>query len=329
MILKVNEIEFELNRITQLCGQNLKQKKRLVKTLSKYFSSEKYAEYEQEESQSIMVNHEKVGRKYFKVYKIRDEDSLLGQIKLGRNTLMTNYLKKFLEQFDVQSRLAVIDEELSKIYIELNDEVLKRIGKIEFDYDLASIWDMIQKTSLYGEGECVLEEIENRELLKVFLNLLVQVNQEISEKTIVIFENMDHMISRDEYQSLIYSCKKIAETQDMYFLFTTSLEKYVCIDENLITGITVVNDQIFNFPEIEHLKDYIEDHYPYKKEYTDNELYKDLISIIHRIGKQEYLYEERQLVICKLINDTLLDREYRKYKATSLEEAFLQDSSVI
>lgn len=208
--------------------------------------------------------------------------------------------------------------------LRINKDLGESIGGLEMTYSLASVWDMIQKSELQAIDDGYIENKNGVELINIYLSLLIELLKNNPEKQLIIFENIDHMISVEEYKNVVNRCTQIAYEYDLYFMFTTSLSNYVTITDELIEGITVFNDEVFTFPEIERVCQYINDNYPFCKVFDIVDICIKLEKICHKIGKVGYLYEDQEMVICKLLNDTIIEKETKKTETNLMETHFLE-----
>ena len=80
-VTKQNEqYDLQFQRIVQLCGISFKKKKYILESLKKYFSSERYAPYEETMEENIYLDGALPGRRYFEIYAIADRSDLLDMI---------------------------------------------------------------------------------------------------------------------------------------------------------------------------------------------------------------------------------------------------------
>ena len=70
-------------------------------------------------------------------------------------------------------------------------------------YEVSNLWEMVQKSNVTGRGQSVLDDKSNYELLVIFLNLLEEILKSNPKKMMVLIENMDHFLIRDEYKSVL------------------------------------------------------------------------------------------------------------------------------
>lgn len=323
------KIEVELRNVSQLCGQNIKRKHVFVNALAKYFSNDKYTDVDVKYQQTIMIDDEQVGRNYMKVIRISGIEDILSSIKVGKTTLLSLYIKSKLEEFYCQEQLIYIDDKLSEIFNCMNHEIEKTIGNLQLDYSISDLWDIVQKSKVYSANGEPVDRKTPLELLHIFSKLLMANIMNTSEKVLLIVENIDHLLSIEEYKIFLHEMDKYGELYGVYTLVTTSLEGYALITENTIEGITVFNSADFGFPGKQRLLTFINENYPFNRKMECEEMFESLEKIIQKIGKIGYMIEDDDVTICKLINDTVIQTECRKHAENKAITAFLRGDLMI
>jgi hypothetical protein len=236
---------------------------------------------------------------------------------------MVEYVKQLMQKYDWQLHLRTINEELEEMFQMINTDI-NQLGDIELTYAMSDVWDMIQKTNVAGNDQSMLDDKDNYELLMIFLNLFEKVMKSNPRKMLVIIENIDHLIAREEYATILKKIQKIGMQYDVYFILSTSIDGYVGCDRELCLGITVFGDVDFQMPDFEELLKYIYDNYPCNKKLSEKQIQDILIKIIQKIGQDEFLYSVEESVICKLINQTLMLNKKWLDTEKLLEIAFLK-----
>lgn len=324
---KTYEIGFE--PIMQFCGQNILLKNSILEIIKKYFSSSKYSDYEENIKCNIYIEGNEYGRKAFQIYNISGKNDLISEIKITKNSLLSFYIKNLINKFDCQVYINKIDDELTEIFNIVNDK-MKEIGKLSLSYAISDIWEMIQKTEILGATED--EFIENKsavELIEIYLNLLEKSMVYEPNRSLVIFENIDHMISVNDYKKIISVANKMTIDYDIHFIFSTSIDGYCIIDYGNEMGINVFNIMIYALPEWDRLKAFIYENYPYEKDLSDDEIRKGVEAIIHKIGKVNSLTEIQDIIFLKLINKSLAINESLENKTFMPELCFLNSANMI
>ena len=103
MILSINDrLELNIESITQLCGINVQKKNNIIQNIIKYFSTTKYAEYEDKDDCVIKIDDEVVGRKYYTTYYISNINDLISNIQISKNSIMKKYVYYVNSKYDNQ-----------------------------------------------------------------------------------------------------------------------------------------------------------------------------------------------------------------------------------
>lgn len=313
--------EIELNPLTQLCGMNLPKKKYILTSLHKHFSSAKYLDYEKNYVQNVQMEDKDVGRKYFKTYYLKEREDYINGIKLGKTSLMMQYLSDRIQEFHYQKSLEEIGEQLQRIFLALNEEVFASVGNLEFRYEEKDLFSMVQSTEICGRDEKPLEMTDLWELLQMYLNVFLEVYQNKPEKTLIIIENIDHLLTEKEYLELCKWIEEIVQKYDIWFLLTTSLPGFVYLSEESMSGLNIVNDLIYPMPSCEKIVEFLQNNYPCS--YAGEEWREELKSIIHYIGKEGVTLYPAGMVMLKLMNQTMCVETNVKRGLNQVENSFL------
>ena len=102
-----------------------------------------------------------------------------------------------------------------------------------------------------------------------------------------------------------------------------------CQGKGFGSAVHVYNEDDFIFPEIEKVQNFVNNHYPYYKEWSKEELYKAIKNNVHKIGMKGYLEEDKNIVVLKLINDTFIEKEVKKEQAHLEESSFLLHGNML
>ncbi|MBD5096193.1 MAG: hypothetical protein HDT40_04155 [Lachnospiraceae bacterium] len=315
--------KFELKPITQICGQNIITKKYIIESIRRYFSGYKYAETKNRWRDNIEIDGELVGRKYYEIISISGKADLLEHIKMSKQSLMTEYLTEIINDYESQQSMEVIGCQIEKIFMELNNR-LNDIGNIELTYSVSAVWDMIQKSYITSSGEENIEDMNGYEMYCIFFNILEKVMNFKPKRLWVILENIDHLVSSEEYEELYTRMHKISQNYEIYFIISISLDRYAIINKSTIEGVVIINNEILQLDELHNIKEFIEYNYPYNKEFDSEKIIGILRRIVHKIGKKGYLTSVEDNVVCKVFNDTLLEKEKIDYSCKKVELAFLE-----
>lgn len=321
--------KINLQQITQLLGINMKKKQFILDSLGKFFSGARYSFYEENMQDNVRVEGQKVGRKYFDCHRIHTRESLIKDIKLSKTSMMMQYLLARYTDFECRLEQDAIVEHLEKLYLNINEELGKSIGNIEIGYDMKNMLEMISESVVYGLEGKEIEQLSNYELLETYMDLLVQMQEREPKKTLILIENIDHLLDYKEYQKIYLKIKQIAEEYDCWFLFSASIQGYVILDTENVEELQVVNDIVFSFPSYEHIYTFLKEEYPIEHEWSEIEVLEGLKDIIQYVGKEESSIDLKGNVFLKLINQTLGVHTVTKSTVNSVEMAFLMDDDVI
>ena len=180
------------------------------------------------------------------------------------------------------------------------------VGDIEISFALSDFWDMVQKSEVSGIDDTELSDKSNAELILILLNIVDNVLKNNPKKTLILFENLDHLVSLKEYVEIIHAADTITKKYDLFFIFSSSLNKYVCCDIDFLEGISVFGDVHFQMPEYNRLYLFLKENNPNEKEFSNEHVQKIICNIIQSIGQSNFLNTVEENVVCKLINQTLL-----------------------
>ncbi len=313
--------EIELAPLTQLCGMDLIKKKYIVTSILKHFSSGRYLQYEKELLQNVRLEGKTVGRKYFKTYYLRGREDFISGIRLGKTSLMMQYLSDQIQKYECQKSLEEIDGQLHRIFMALNEGLFASVGNLEFRYEEKDLFSIVQNTEICGKDERPIELIDMWELVHMYLGILLEVHQKNPEKTLIVLENIDHLLREDEYAKLCTWIEKVGYKYDLWFLLTTSLPGYVYITRESMIGINIVNDLIYSMPSYDKVCEFLRNSYPCT--YLEEEWEMEFQSIAHYIGKEGMALYPKGMVLLKLFNSTICVENVVKNGLNQVENAFL------
>ena len=327
MKIEISEYEkkysFNLEKITQLCGQNVMKKTYIFESIRRYFSTYKYREEQNKWRENIKVDGEAVGRKFFEILSVSSMEDVLMTIKWSKQSLMMDYVKQLTQRFEWQTHMRVINEELEKMFQMMNLEI-NHLGKLELVFAMSNVWDILQKSEVVGIEQKILEEQDNYELLMIFMNLIEEVLKCNPRKMLVLIENLDHLVTREEYMCVLNKLNEITRKFDVYFVLSTSIDGYVKYDKELCSGIKIFGDVDFQMPEFDKIAEFINERYPYHKVLADEQIFNDLRMVTQKIGQSDFLYSVEESVVCKMVNKTLMLYDKWEKEEKALEIAFLK-----
>ena len=330
LILKnqYSKYEMSFNSITQLCGKNISSKRYVIDSLCKHFSSEKYKEYEDALINNVEIDGEVPGRKQWECYRIDSVESIISAIQMNKGSILGRCMKEYVGEFDCQKELMQIDAILLQVFARLNQTVLAN-ELVEIQYTQEDLFSMLQQTSIKTSDGRDIHVLNIIELLDVFIEIIEKQQELIPEKRLYIFENIDHLISKQDYWRLVAKCEQMSKESSVWFIFSTSLDGYVLINEETIESVNVFNEEVFVMPSLEHIICFLEANYPLEIEWNEDVIISKLSRVVHEIGDSDELLQPDELVVIKLINETNQIKNNWKKSPTSPEIQCLMDVSML
>lgn len=318
--------EIPLYSITQLCGENIEKKEFICYSLEKFFSLSKYMSWEEKYKDNIRIDGNEVNRQYFKSVAISSRDDLIKILKLSKTSMMMKYVEQCYMKFDYQVMLEQISDMLDQIFINMNNEIKSVIGNFELDYQKNNMINIVSSSEMCGCNEKPLESLSNKELFMGVIRLLAEIQKTNPQKILLIVRNIDHLLYFEEYCDLLKNIEYISRYSEIYSVFTMSIGNYVFIDTEKIEGVCVINEEIYNFPDMEHIKTFIKNYYPIKIELSEKKIYKCIQGIIHRIGKENEEINLKENVIFKLFQNSMCCKTAFDTDINNLEIAYLKNN---
>ncbi len=326
---KIELYEIEIRPITQLAGENINKKSYILNSLVKHFSSTKYMDFESDMVDNVLLEMQPVGRKYFNIVHIRKREDILDFLKITKTSMLFKYVHSLLNNFDMQVEMDVIERALANIYEQLNLEIGKNINSLLLSYDSEKIFDIIQQSSVKDLAGRELDALDNLSLLQNLFGLVSELQEQNPQKQIIVIENIDHMLEYSGYVQLYKKAQEITDRYDVWFVFSTSLEGFVVIDDENICGINIINDMVYGMPDVEKISAFIMQQYPYYIQKEDTKIQEWLRQIIQKIGKHKVVNDMRSNVILKMINRSMCLNYEEKCTLNSMESSFLLDQTLI
>lgn len=299
IIVKNKQENYELNLqpITQLCGKNIQKKKFILNSLAKHFSSSKYMAYENDFVENILLDESVPGRNYFGVSVIKSREDLVTEFKLKKTGMLKNHLDYILSDFEQQVELDKIQMILNSIFDRINTEFLNGKSNLRFEFYEKNIFEMVQCSDIRVFDERCIEELCNFDLMTDYLKLIQEIQKNDNKKRMLIFENIDHLLSQAEYIDFMNQLKQLVCRYDLWCIVTSSIDGYVFIDDEFFSGIHCINDIVYDMPEYEETKQFMEFHYPINQQFEKEEFDEILMSAVHNIGINNRSYDLRGLIL--------------------------------
>lgn len=316
--------ELEICCVTQLCGRNIQLKNYIYESIRRYYGGYKYSEQQNKWRDNVFVDEVNTGRKKYEVISISSIEDLITYIGLNKKSLMVEYLKNIIDECKYHNMVESINDDVERVLIKINDEI-KRLGDVEICYDNKYLWDVICNSKIKTTTGYELYDLNNKELYNIFLNTLQEMLAYKPREVLVLFENIDHFLYKNEYYELVGKMIEVSDTFNVVFINSMCLDDYLYTDERIYSGINVFNDEIYNLPSKERLEDYISNNYP-KNISLDR---MNLDAIIGKVGNRicggNNLYTIDEMVVLKLINSSMNKTENLEIcEGNQLEIAYLK-----
>ncbi len=325
MKLKFNEFEIDILPFVQLCGMNCKKKEFIINSIEKHFSSGKYKDYEKEYQECFLVDGQILGRNYFKTYSIQNREDIIRYIQISKSSIMMQYFSNCLTEYNCTQDMSVIVERLENIFQNINETFLENGSKVKLSFEENNIFNLIQNAKVESYDGQDIHMLNNLELLTEFLQLIEKNLLYQPGKILLIFKNIDHLLERQEYQLFVDKVEKISNGFDVSIICTLSIEGYVDIRKQFFEGIHIINDVVYQMPELERVKEFVQDHYPSGRIVSEKDVQNFCKEIMHKIGCDRYKLITRENVYLKLLNDSLVLRQKESENLDKMELDFIMD----
>lgn len=300
-----SEIEISLTSVTQLVGMNDVTKDYIVQSLFKHFSKYRYSDDEYKQAENIKIDMLTVGRSYYDCSVVSSINDLYFELSQKKSCLLSDYVSYALCNINVSYALQKLNDDLSGLSQELIiflqlDKMLLDVELL--DFELSSILKNQLMMKLKGEENLSLVDTKALDLLITYIELMIKLDGKIPTKRLIIFNNLDRMLELEEYDVFVNHLISVVSTHDFTFIVTSSKENYVTINSSLIEGINVINEGVFNADSLEQMMVYVVNHYPYYKEFTDEEFIALLKPVMHKIGSKSGFIDVESQVVLKILN---------------------------
>ena len=324
MIMSVDDkYVIDIEGITQLCGIDIQKKNYIIQKLVKYFSSAKYAEYEEVDNSVIKIDGEIVGRKYYTSYYITNVNDLINNIAISKNSIMKKYVDYVNSAYDNQIIYEDIIAGYEKIFAKINNTLKESDINLMMDFVEEKITDVTQLAVTRTSELGYIERMSNYELYMEYVKILQAYYKTNPDKILLVLENVDHYLNKEQYHSLMCELERMTSELDICIIVTTSIRGYVYISKNNITGINVINDEIFSMPMNEELEKFFSENYPCNYNMSEKNMWDNITQIIHEIGIDGYNPCDKEYVFLKLLDESMGIHMGKGNVKNNIENAFL------
>lgn len=324
---KTRAYEVNVGRVNQWCGTNIIEKDMLLNMITKYFSKEKYREYDANLECTVYSNEEELGRGYYTVYQIASREDLLSQLKIGKNTYMLKYISsRVMSEYDTMVGLEKISDELTNIYHYLNEEIFQEFDNVELDFEVSTLLSIVQESIISDKSGNDIHNLSPFELIKNNIKLIEKLEKSSGNQVLVIFKNIDHILTKEEYKKIYRLATELSDTTNIQFIFTLSVDGYCIVNKDNVEEILVVNDEKIILPIYEKLREFVQNNYPINIELNDNWLLENLENCINRLGRSDVPMELTAEIILSIINKVNHINYSRKFGVNNIELNFIRNN---
>lgn len=326
MILSIDDrLELNIECITQLCGINVQKKNYIIQNIVKYFSNTKYAEYEDKDDCVIKIDNEVVGRKYYTTYYIANINDLISNIQISKNSIMKKYVDYVNSKYDNQLIYEDIVAGYEKIFAKINNNMKESGIGLMLDFMEEKITDVAQLAITRTLELGYIEKMSNYDLYVEYIKIMKAYYKDNPDKILLVLENIDHYLNIEQYFSLMRQLEIITLELDINIIVTTSIRGFAYINEKNITGINVINDEVFSMPMIEELQKFFEENYPCNYNINEKDMIYNITQIIHDIGIDGYSQLGKEYVFLKLLDESIGVHMGKCDVKNNMEKAFLEE----
>lgn len=326
MILSIDDrLELNIECITQLCGINVQKKNYIIQNIVKYFSNTKYAEYEDKDDCVIKIDNEVVGRKYYTTYYIANINDLISNIQISKNSIMKKYVDYVNSKYDNQLIYEDIVAGYEKIFAKINNNMKESGIGLMLDFMEEKITDVAQLAITRTLELGYIEKMSNYDLYVEYIKIMNAYYKDNPDKILLVLENIDHYLNIEQYFSLMRQLEIMTLELDINIIVTTSIRGFAYINEKNITGINVINDEVFSMPMIEELQKFFEENYPCNYNINEKDMIYNITQIIHDIGIDGYSQLGKEYVFLKLLDESIGVHMGKCDVKNNMEKAFLEE----
>ena len=326
MILSIDDrLELNIECITQLCGINVQKKNYIIQNIVKYFSNTKYAEYEDKDDCVIKIDNEVVGRKYYTTYYIANINDLISNIQISKNSIMKKYVDYVNSKYDNQLIYEDIVAGYEKIFAKINNNMKESGIGLMLDFMEEKITDVAQLAITRTLELGYIEKMSNYDMEEEYIKNMKANYKDNTEKIQLDLEKIEHYLNIEQYFSLMRQLEIMTLELDINIIVTTSIRGFAYINEKNITGINVINDEVFSMPMIEELQKFFEENYPCNYNINEKDMIYNITQIIHDIGIDGYSQLGKEYVFLKLLDESIGVHMGKCDVKNNMEKAFLEE----
>ena len=225
-------------------------------------------------------------------------------MQIGKKSVLEKIVKAQLLEFDCQKELYEIDNLLLSIFARINKAMMPG-GNIEMQYAQEELLSILAKATVKTHDGRDIHELSEYDLVNEVIDIISNYQDKLPEKRLYVFENIDHLLTVEQYRAMVERCEKLAKESSAYYIFTTSMQRYLYYSEEALENVSIINDDIFSLDGVEYLRKFIIDNYPAFDNSLGIELSEFLYDIIQFIGMKNATIPFESQIILKMLNESI------------------------
>lgn len=211
-----------------------------------------------------------------------------------------------------------------KIFAKINSNMKESGIGLMLDFTEEKITDIAQLGVIRTLELGYIEKMSNYDLYVEYIKIMKAYYKGNPDKILLVLENIDHYLNVEQYFSLMRQLEIMTLELDINIIVTTSIRGFVYINEKNITGINVINDEVFSMPMIEELQKFFEDNYPCNYNMNEKDMIYNIMQIVHDIGIDGYSQFDKEYVFLRLLDESIGVHMGKCNVKNNLENAFLE-----
>lgn len=211
-----------------------------------------------------------------------------------------------------------------KIFAKINSNMKESGIGLMLDFTEEKITDIAQLGVTRTLELGYIEKMSNYDLYVEYIKIMKAYYKGNPDKILLVLENIDHYLNVEQYFSLMRQLEIMTLELDINIIVTTSIRGFVYINEKNITGINVINDEVFSMPMIEELQKFFEDNYPCNYNMNEKDMIYNIMQIVHDIGIDGYSQFDKEYVFLRLLDESIGVHMGKCNVKNNLENAFLE-----
>ena len=238
-------------------------------------------------------------------------------------------MKKYVDYVNSKYDNQLIYEDIvagyEKIFAKINNNMKESGIGLMLDFMEEKITDVAQLAITRTLELGYIEKMSNYDLYVEYIKIMKAYYKDNPDKILLVLENIDHYLNIEQYFSLMRQLEIMTLELDINIIVTTSIRGFAYINEKNITGINVINDEVFSMPMIEELQKFFEENYHCNYNINEKDMIYNITQIIHDIGIDGYSQLGKEYVFLKLLDESIGVHMGKCDVKNNMEKAFLEE----